>query len=142
MEKMLDRWLLAAGGGVCAILIMLNIQLMFSNTKQLYEHSNWVSHTYEVIAGLEHILSLAKDAETGQRGYLLTGESRYLDPYNASVVAINDQVRHVEKLTADNSRQQARMAVVKERLAIKLALLPQTLRCEGTVAWTPHVRIS
>ena len=37
-----------------------------------------VSHSHEVIEGLEHILSLLKDAETGERGFVLTGEDRYL----------------------------------------------------------------
>ena len=40
-----------------------------------------VAHTHEVLDALEQLISTLKDAETGQRGYLITGEPRYLDPY-------------------------------------------------------------
>ncbi len=115
--------MLAAGGGICALLIGLNVQLMFSNTRQLHEHSAWVAHTHAVIGGIQSILSLMKDAETGQRGYLITGDPRYLEPYDASIVAINEKVGEVAKLTADNPSQQARFPELKDRIAKRLALL-------------------
>ena len=46
------------------------------------EDAEWVAHTREVITGLENIFSLMKDAETGFRGYVITGDPRYLEPFD------------------------------------------------------------
>jgi CHASE3 domain sensor protein len=45
----------------------------------------------------EAILSLLKDSETGQRGYLITGESRYLDPYNNAVAGLSQSVTRLRE---------------------------------------------
>ncbi len=64
-----------------------------------------VAHTLEVTRELDGLLSTYKDAETGQRGYLLTGESRYLAPYDAAVTSIDGKVARLRELIADNPRQ-------------------------------------
>lgn len=46
------------------------------------ESNKWIIHTHEVINNLDELLSTLKDAETGQRGYLITGLPDYLEPYN------------------------------------------------------------
>ena len=43
------------------------------------ESTQWVRHTYEVLTNLETTKSLLKEAETGQRGYIITGDPRYLE---------------------------------------------------------------
>ena len=53
----------------------------YLNTTTLNRNSEQVTHTHEVLAALENVASIAKDAETGQRGYLITGDDRYLQPY-------------------------------------------------------------
>ena len=55
--------------------------LGYSRTEQLAEYRRSVFRTHETIDGLEMLLSHLKDAETGQRGYLLVGEGKYLEPY-------------------------------------------------------------
>src|ERR1700754_3586033 len=52
-----------------------------------------VTHTLQVMEQLQTILSLAKDAETGQRGYLLTGEEPYLEPFSNAKTQIPDEMR-------------------------------------------------
>ena len=118
---------LLVGAGVAVALLIANVALTFFNTRQLREHAQWVAHTYEVIAGLENVLSLAKDAETGQRGFLITGEPEYLEPYNAATTAIHEEVGELERLTADNPRQQARFPELRERIAAKLKELDETI---------------
>lgn len=58
-----------------------NIQAIDANTQQ-------VMHTHKVILGANRLLSEIKDAETGQRGYVLTGNDSYLAPYNSAVQTI------------------------------------------------------
>jgi CHASE3 domain sensor protein len=47
---------------------------------QLVESGRWVAHTHQVIARLEDLLSLVKDVETGGRGYVVTGDEKFLEP--------------------------------------------------------------
>ena len=72
-------------------------------------------------------MSLAKDAETGQRGYLITGETSYLEPYNIALANIDKQVKTLEQLTADNPAQQARIPALKNRIADRLKILQEGL---------------
>ncbi|MBW4441646.1 MAG: response regulator [Plectolyngbya sp. WJT66-NPBG17] len=96
--------------------------ISYSGTRQLIETSGWVTHTYQVLGELEDILSLIKDAENGQRGYLLTGEALYLDPYNLAVKNIQQKINNARQLTADNPTQQQSLerlnVLVNERLQI------------------------
>ncbi len=66
------------------------------NTRNLNAIVTEVTQTHETILTLNQVLSAMKDAETGQRGYLLTGEDSYLEPYRLAVASVKT---HFEKLT-------------------------------------------
>ncbi|MEG4086008.1 CHASE3 domain-containing protein [Microcoleus sp. POL10_C6] len=55
-------------------LLILNAATFYRNTLKLVENERWVSHTHKVLTELETTLSTLKNAETGQRGYLVTGK--------------------------------------------------------------------
>ena len=74
----------------------------YVSTQRLLEANRRVTHTHEVIEDLEHVLSVLKDAETGQRGFVLTGEERYLEPYNAAAGEIQHDIDALAALTRDN----------------------------------------
>jgi CHASE3 domain sensor protein len=73
------------------------------------------------------VVSLLKDAETGQRGYILTGDEAYLEPYHAGSGEVLNVVRELRKLTADNANQQKRIDTAERLAAAKLAELKQTV---------------
>ncbi len=79
-----------------------------------------VTHTLETVDQLETILSLVKDAETGQRGYLLTGEESYLEPNINAKAQLPGVLSRARALVADDPVQQQRMTgldgMLKERL--------------------------
>ena len=124
--KSLDRGLLSVIGLV-VVLLLLNTWFAYHNIRQMHDDARMVDHTHHVLAALETIISLAKDAETGQRGYIITGEPSYLEPYNAALSAINEPVRTLEQLTRDNPAQQARIPVLKNRIANRLNILEERL---------------
>ena len=124
--KNLDRGLLSVIGLVVGLLL-LNTWFAYHNIRQMHDDAQVVDHTHHVLAALETIISLAKDAETGQRGYIITGEPSYLEPYNAALSAINEPVRTLEQLTRDNPAQQARIPVLKNRIANRLNILEERL---------------
>src|SRR4051812_33643823 len=96
------------GVGVApAILVAVGLLASWS-TYLLTDANHWVTHTQDVLVNLETLLSLMKDAETGQRGYIITGEEPYLDPYTNAVENIEPMVKSLRSLTADNLEQQRR----------------------------------
>ena len=82
---------------------------------------------YEFLTKLEELLSTLKDAETGQRGYILTGEERYLQPYKAALGSIDEHLQEMQKLTEGHMIQQERLErlepLIEERLSILEAAL-------------------
>ena len=56
-----------------AILIIIGV-VAYRSIGKLIDTAGWVDHTQQVLVSLENVLSLMKDAETGQRGFLLAGE--------------------------------------------------------------------
>jgi methyl-accepting chemotaxis protein len=95
------------------------------------ERNRAVAHTHEVLATLEELLSLLKDAETGQRGYLLTGEAAYLAPYEEARGKIDQAVARLRELTADNAGQQRRLQEIEPKVRDKLKELQRTIDLRG-----------
>ena len=85
-------WSLTRGQTVAIVLLvaalLTDAVLTLHNIREVATSVQWVSHTHEVLGQLEQVVSTLKDAETGQRGYLLTGERPYLDPYEQAVARI------------------------------------------------------
>ncbi|MGH8140278.1 MAG: response regulator [Steroidobacteraceae bacterium] len=86
-----------------------------------------VTRTLSVIEELQAILSLVKDAETGQRGFLLTGEESYLEPYTNAKAALPSQMGNARALVADDAEQLRRMTSLEEAVGQKLAELNRTI---------------
>jgi methyl-accepting chemotaxis protein len=125
---------LVVGFGLAALTLAVIVVAAYRNTYRLIDNDAWVAHTYQVQTGLADLLSELKDAETGQRGYVITGVDSYLEPYQSAVGAIKGTLESVRKLTADNPNQQRRMAALSPLLDAKLAELKQTIdlrRSEG-----------
>jgi signal transduction histidine kinase/CHASE3 domain sensor protein len=68
-----------------------------------------VSHTDSVLIEREKLLSALKDAETGARGYVLTGRPEFLEPFNDAKPKVDESLERLRTLTADNPLQQARL---------------------------------
>ncbi|MFI5247246.1 MAG: PAS domain S-box protein, partial [Nitrospirales bacterium] len=84
------------------------------------------------LLGIERIYSTAVDAETGQRGYLLTGEERYLEPYRQALSRVDREREQLQTLLADDSAQQARLQQMNQSIAGILAELRDTIELRKT----------
>jgi signal transduction histidine kinase/DNA-binding response OmpR family regulator len=65
----------------------------------------WVEHTDRVINNADRALKLSVDMETGMRGFLLTGDEHFLDPYEVAKPAIRNELKGLEALVQDNPTQ-------------------------------------
>lgn len=92
---------------VIAVFILLFLSsIAYKHNQDLNESSKLVMHTYEINIQLERLMSAIKDAETGQRGYIITRNNRFLTPYLYSRDKVNTSFITLKKLTADNPAQQ------------------------------------
>jgi len=99
----------------------------YRNTNHLSETATWVEHTHQVLETLASVLTSMKDAETGQRGFLLTGEEPYLAPYLTARETIAREVVKLRSLTADNRDQQRRLDELAPLLDTKFSELEATI---------------
>ena len=100
-----------------------------------------VAHTYAVTTELAEMLSTLLDAETGQRGFLITGEDRYLAPYTTAIAAVREHIDSVAALTADNPEQQTDVTRIRTLAAEKLAELEESISVRRTVGFAAAQRI-
>jgi len=75
----------------------------------VYNNSQWVSHTNEVLAQIYKIDLLSSEFARGVRGYALTGESIFLLPYEDAVKNLPIEINKLKELTIDNPNQQKRI---------------------------------
>jgi CHASE3 domain sensor protein len=111
-----------------ALVILTSIGwLAYQNMAAVKESDYWVSHTHTVIEELDSLLSSLTDAETGQRGFIITGDEDYLEPYNNALATIQKQRKTLRELTNDNPLQQRRLDSIDSLIEKKLAELKTTL---------------
>ena len=103
-----------------------------------------VQRSIDTMAAIEETLSLVKDAETGQRGYLLAGEAGYLEPYADAKAGLTGVRRRLRDLVAGDTAEEARVDAWLQLIDDKLAELEQTieLRRSGDGAAAQQVFVS
>ncbi len=122
-----------AAGFVLPLATLLAIgAVAYRNTTSLVETSRRVAQTHVVLEKLAALLAAATDAETGQRGFLLTGEPRFLEPYLAATRRLGALGQDLRTLTAGDPAQQRRLDAADRVLAAKLAELEETIGLRRT----------
>src|SRR5271157_5152753 len=112
-------------GMVIIVAIAIHTQVLM---QQLSEANRWVVHTHQVLEGLERFVSLLKDAESGQRGFLLTGDGRYLEPYTMASGQLPRELDALFALTGDDPAQQESLQRARKLADAKLAELDETIQ--------------
>ena len=123
---------------VALCVLAANALVAYENTRRLYSNARWVDHTHEVLHELLALRAELVDAETGLRGYLLTGDESYLGPFRAALARVDGRVEQLARLTADNGPQQGQVGRLREavrgasRLLDETAALPRGPDAAGT----------
>jgi PAS domain S-box-containing protein len=120
------RTLLASGSALAVALLLANAVVSFASTRRIAANNRLVLRTDDGLGHLERVLSTLKDAETGQRGFLLTGKVEYLGPYDAAVSSVADEIRRLRGLLDDRD-QQRRLGLLEAKVAEKLDELRETV---------------
>jgi CheY-like chemotaxis protein/CHASE3 domain sensor protein len=85
------------------------------------------THTLQVMQRVDGLLSSLKDAETGQRGYLLTNSESYLEPYDTARADIPGEIQELRRLTANNPKQQELLSQIQRFGEQKLSEMQETI---------------
>ncbi len=102
-------------GSSITLVILAIIGFISNNSiKHLNQTSDWVQHTYKVIAQANNILESAINMETGMRGYLLAGKEEFLDPYKDGQKKFSELVSSLSNTVSDNPAQVQLLAEIKD----------------------------
>ncbi len=132
---------IGSGFGLALVALMVVGAVSYNSTAKLIDSAKWVGHTHEVLNGLDDLLSGMKDAETGQRGYVITGEARYLEPYQGAREVVDQKQKSLRELTADNPVQQQRLTAIEPLVASKFAELQETIDLRRTKGFGPAEQV-
>jgi PAS domain S-box-containing protein len=100
----------------------------YRNTREMARSSRGVVHTHEALAQVSGVLSAIQAVETSARGYVLTGDRTYLEPYVAARRSLRPRLDRLAHLTADNPRQQRLLVQLRTRVRARLVLLRKAIR--------------
>jgi methyl-accepting chemotaxis protein len=132
-----------AAGFTLAFLLLLAIgAVAYRSITSLANTNQLITHTHKVLEDVAEVLSLLKDAETGQRGYVITGDEAFLEPYQTGTASVRGVIKDLRQLTSDNAHQQKRIDEAEPLIAAKLAELKLTIdiRRKGNLDETKIVR--
>ncbi len=133
IPKLLSRptkAVIAAAVLLPAILIGVPAVLAFRAEAKARGAFEWVTHTLSVGSAVQSLVNSLVDAETGQRGFLLTQRDVYLEPYETGRARVGRNFADLRALTRDNPEQQQRLDEVEPLIRERLGLLAETIALE------------
>jgi PAS domain S-box-containing protein len=113
MRSNLQRRLAVALGAVL-VLLAIAVGVQWRNTLQVDATAESVAHAREVLGALELVLRLNVDAETGLRGYVLSGDEQFLDPFVKARQELGPALAYLRELASDNPAQLQRIAALEK----------------------------
>lgn len=112
---------------VAALLLVATLGLSIVMSRRFAASSALVDHTMSVRMAAADLLETLFEAQSGQRGYVLTGRAEYLEPYSRARSAAPERVERLRQLTSRNPAQRAIVAQVTELTTLKLEQLRQVI---------------
>ena len=116
------------GGFIIAVVIMVTAAgVSWNYTNELQEAAGWVSHTHEVLAEIQDIRADKALLESSQRGYLILDDERLLAPREQLKNDVNEDMKDLRKLTADNPHQKPRLDQLESLIAQRTEFAEQII---------------
>jgi PAS domain S-box-containing protein len=127
MKLVYKRFSVITGFLILLVVLVVNTVVTRQQIAVQDRNQDWVEHTQRVLLELATVESLIRDAETSQRGFLYTGEERYLEPYNSAPADIKAHLDTLANLVSDNPTQAAHMPELRGLIQRKLGELAKTI---------------
>jgi signal transduction histidine kinase len=127
MTPFIQRKLFPLLLSVAAVIVFLNAWWAFQSVGTLATNASLVAHSWQVVHQVERVLGSAVDAETGERGYLISGSSSYLEPYMNARRELPGELDHLTSLISDNPSQIERAHDLRTSLERRLLILQRAV---------------
>ena len=108
--------------GVAIVILVVAGAVSYHSVVMSSESDRWVRHTHEVLESLQNLVSDVTNIESSARGFLLTGDTSYIESYRASRVSAGLDEADLRKLTVDNPQQQQELPALEALMARKIQL--------------------
>ena len=118
----------ATGYAVAIAVLIIDLIITFWNLNSISRIWDALASSHDIVVGLDDLLSNLRDAETGQRGYLLTGDERYLEPYTKSHSVVTASIDRLRSLVENNAIRREHLNAVAEAASAKLSELETTIK--------------
>ncbi len=112
---------------ISSVLLLVSLMASFTSIKRLIESVGWVTHTYEVLVNAERISSSLVEAETNQRGFIITKNRAMFNSYKEAHKTTWVYYSKVTKLTTDNAYQQKNLEKLKDLLSNRFLVMEKVL---------------
>lgn len=122
---------LRIGLGLSLLILFVSSLASYISIDHLIKSGGLVSKSSEILTGLNDVMSTLKDAETGQRGYLLTGDKTFLEPYHGSSEKANDILNEIATTSRDNVFQQKNIEKLKKIIADRVVVLDYSIELKS-----------
>jgi methyl-accepting chemotaxis protein len=129
------------GFALAFVLLVIIGAVAYRGVNAMTQTSYLVTHTHEVLEHISKLLSLLKDAETGQRGFVITGDDSFLQPHQEAIASMDGVKGELRRLTLDNPHQQQRLNDVDTLVAAKLAELARTIAMRRSVGFVETAKV-
>src|SRR5579863_5444471 len=97
--------------------------------------------TEDTLLSLERVLSVMRDAETGQRGFLLTGDAQYLQPYYAAIASLSERMAKLRSKLSDDPAVARQLDDLQRLIRAKTDELTNTVNMDQGGAHSAAVAI-
>jgi CHASE3 domain sensor protein len=118
---------IAAGFAIPAVILILFGALAYRAIYRFTEARAWASQTIEARIEIAALLNTLVDAESGQRGFVLTRDEGFLQSYRIAMTLIDKRYERLRSLTADTPQQQQRLQAMRPLLNDKLAYMQRAI---------------
>ncbi|WP_027377902.1 response regulator [Kaistella palustris] len=115
------------GLGLSVLLLIISSVASYLSITNLISNAQMVRQSNVTIKDLDNVLSLVKDAETGQRGYLLTGNEVFLKPYNTAKLQISEAITTLSRELSDTDAQRSKFAKLQLSVNSRMQILEENL---------------
>jgi CHASE3 domain sensor protein len=126
--------------GPAGIVLLLGA-LTYTGVRQTQQSRVLVAHARDVVEHLHTVLSTMQDAETGQRGYILTGTPQYLEPYDHAVAELRADTTALRALTRENLEEQPQLDSLNALIRVKMTELAEAIDLRRTAGLIPTLAV-
>lgn len=119
---------LRIGLGISLLLLIVSSTASYISIKNLIKSADLVVESNAIINDVDNVVSMLKDAETGQRGFLLTGNTVFLDPYDKSIKRTDSLFSIVNQATKDNALEQQKLKELRSIIDKRMEILLSTIQ--------------